>query len=142
MKMKVSFAVAMVAVITPTILFAAEDWLIGTARGLPTFSASVESGSLVMVCDPDRVYNPDVSYANFVVTLPQDPAARQIVFMSATGQQAAFDVRDGTATQQEARPADWTALVEMIQQGGTIAVVTARDTFSLDMKAMPDFDCD
>ena len=142
MKMKVSLPAAMVAVITPTILFAAEDWLIGTARGLPTFSASVESGSLVMVCDPDRVYNPDVSYANFVVTVPKDPTARQIVFMSATGQQAAFDVKDGTTTRQEARPADWAALVEMIQQGGTIAVVTARDTFSLDMKAMPNFDCD
>ena len=142
MKMKVSLPAAMVAVITPTILFAAEDWLIGTARGLPTFSASVESGSLVMVCDPDRVYNPDVSYANFVVTVPKDPTARQIVFMSAIGQQAAFDVSDGTATQQDAGPADWAALVEMIQQGGTIAVVTARDTFSLDMTAMPNFDCD
>ena len=141
MKLTVSFSVAMIAAITPTILFAAEDWLIGTARGLPTFSMSVEGGSLVMVCDPDRVYNPDVSYANFVVTLPQDPTARQIVFMSATGQQAAFDVKNGTATQQEARPADWAALVELIQQGGTIAVVTARDTFSLEMNAMPDFDC-
>ena len=141
MKMKVSLPAAMVAVITPTILFAAEDWLIGTARGLPTFSASVESGSLVMVCDPDRVYNPDVSYANFVVTVPKDPTARQIVFMSATGQQAAFDVKDGTTTQQEARPADWAALIEMIQLGGAIAAVTARVTFSLDMNAMPDFDC-
>ena len=141
MKMMVSLAASLVAVIMPTILFAAEDWLIGTARGLPTYSVSVESGSLVMVCDPDRVYNPDVSYANFVVSLPKDPTARQIVFMSATGQQAAFDVKDGTTTQQEARPADWAALVEMIQQGGTIAVVTARDTFSLDMKAMPGFDC-
>ena len=142
MKMKASLAVSMVAVITPTILFAAEDWLIGTARGLPTFSASVEGGSLVMVCDPDRVYNPDVSYANLVVIVPQDPTARQIVFMSASGQQAAFDVKDGTITQQEARAADWAALVEMIQQGGTIAVVTASDTFSLDMTAMPNFDCD
>ena len=142
MKLKVSLPAAMVAAITPTILFAAEDWLISTARGLPTFSVSVEGGSLVMVCDPDRVYNTDGSYANFVVTLPKDPTARQIVFMSASGQQAAFDVKDGTITQQEARAADWAALVEMIQQGGTIAVVTASDTFSLDMTAMPNFDCD
>ena len=142
MKMKASLAAVIVTVITPTILLAAEDWRIGTARGLQTYSVSVEGGSLVMVCDPDRVYNPDVSYANFVVTLPKDPTARQIVFLSATGQQAAFDVRDGTATQQDAGPADWAALVVMIQQGGTIAVVTARDTFSLDMTVMADFDCE
>ena len=142
MKMRISLAAAMVAAISPTILFAAEDWRVGTARGLQTWSASASGGSFIMVCDPDRVYNPDVSYANFVVTLPKDPTARQIVFMSAIGQQAAFDVRDGTATQQDAGSADWAALVEMIQQGGTIAVVTARDTFSLDMTAMPNFDCD
>lgn len=142
MKMKVSLAAAMVAVITPTILLAAEDWKIGTARGLPTYSASVEGGSLIMVCDHDRVYNPDVSYANFVVTVPQDPDARQVVFLSATGQQAAFDVRDGTMNQQDARAADWAALVDMIRQGGTLAVVTARDSFALDMNAMVDFDCD
>ena len=124
MKMRISLAAAMVAAISPTILFAAEDWRVGTARGLQTWSASASGGSFIMVCDPDRVYNPDVSYANFVVTVPQDPGAHQIVFLSATGQQATFDVREGTATQQDARPADWAALVEMIRQGGTLAVVT------------------
>ena len=135
-------AAAALAVTAPTLLMAQQAWQTGVARGLPTYSASADGGSLVMVCDPDRVYNSDVSYANFVATLPRDQAAQQIVFLSASGQQAAFDVRDGIATQQEARPEDWTALVEMIRLGGTFAVVTARDTFSLDMEAMPDLDCD
>ena len=132
----------LVALAAPTFLMAAQDWRTGLARGLPTYTAAAEGGSLVMVCDPDRVYNPDVSYANFVVKLPKDPAAQQIVFLAADGHQAAFDVRDGTVTRQKARPADWSMLIAMIRQGGTFAVVTVRDTFSLEMTAMPDFDCD
>ena len=126
----------------PTMSMAAQDWQTGLARGLATFTAGADGGSLVMVCDPDRAYNPDVSYADFVVTMPQDRSADRIVFLSATGRQAAFDVQDGTATQQGARSEDWEALVEMIRQGGTFAVVTANDTFSLDMEAMPDLDCE
>ena len=142
MRMRILVTATVAAASAPTLLLAAQEWRTGMSRGLSTWSASAEGGSLVMVCDPDRVYNPDVSYANFVVAMPQDSTAHQIVFLSGTGQQAAFDVRDGTATQQEARPADWAALIGMIRQGGPFALVTARDTFSLDMVALPDFDCD
>ena len=142
MRIKIFLTAAFFAAAVPTMIVAAQDWQKGMARGLRTFSASGEAGSLVLVCDPDRVYNPDLSYASFVVTMPQDRSAQQVVFLSEAGQQAAFDVRDGTATQQAARPGDWSALIGMIRQGGAFAVVTANDTFSLDMAAMPDFACD
>ena len=141
MRIKIFLTAVFFAAAVPTMIMAAQDWQRGLARGLRTFSASGETGSLVLVCDPDRVYNPDVSYASFVVTMPQDRSAQQVVFLAETGQQAAFDVRDGTATQQAARPGDWTALIGMIRQGGAFAVVTARSTFSLEMAAMSDLDC-
>lgn len=100
-----------------------------------------EGGGLVLVCDPDRVYNPELSYASFVVTVPGDPDARQIVFLAASGQQAEFAVTAGTATQQDAQAADWSALIEMIRRGGEFAVVTPRATFSLDMEPMPGLRC-
>ena len=142
MRIWTAVSAAIGVVIIPTALLAAQEWQAGLARGLPTWSASADGGSLVIVCDPDRVYNPEVSYAHFVVILPRDPGARQIVFLSGTGQQASFDVHDGTATQQEAGATDLAGLVEMIQRGGTIAVVTARDTFSLDLNPTPDFACE
>lgn len=119
----------------------AEAWETGFARGLPTYSISAEGGRLVLVCDPDRVYNPAVSYASFVVTLPGDPAAGQMVFLAASGQQAVFAITEGTATQQDASPADWSVLIEMIQRGGQFAVVTPRETFSLDMDPMLGLRC-
>ena len=142
MEIRKNFLAVIVATVAPTMLFAAQDWQIGSARGLPTYAINVEGGSILLVCDPDRVYNPDVSTANLVVTMPQASTAAQIVFLSVSGAQAAFDVRDGISTQQAARPTDWAALVEMIQQGGPIAVVTAREMLTFDMKPMPDLVCD
>jgi hypothetical protein len=119
----------------------AEAWETGFARGLPTYSTSSEGGRLVLVCDPDRVYNPAVSYASFVLTLPGDPAAGQMVFLAASGQQAIFAVTEGTATQQDASPADWSVLIEIIRRGGQFAVVTPNETVSLDMEPMPGLRC-
>lgn len=119
----------------------AETWDTGFARGLQNYSASAADGRLVMVCDPDRVYNRQVSYASFVVTLPGDPTASQVVFLAASGQQATFAVTGGTATQHDADAADWSALTELIQRGGQFAVVTPRYMFSLDMEPMPGFRC-
>lgn len=119
----------------------AKVWEAGFARGLQTYSARAEGGGLVLVCDPDRVYNPELSYASFVVTVPGDPDARQIVFLAASGQQAAFAVTAGTATQQDAQAADCSALIEMIRRGGEFGVVTPRATFSLDMEPMPGLRC-
>ena len=141
MRLRSLFLGTAAAILVPALAFAQAEWEEGMARGLVTYSTQADGGRFVMVCDPDRVYNPDVSYANLVVDMPRDPSANQIVFLASTGQQAAFDVIEGTVSQQDARPGDWEALVQMIRNGGEFAVVTARDTFSLDMVPFPDFEC-
>ncbi len=95
----------------------------------------------MIVCDPDRVYNSERNYGNIVVTMPNDRSARELVFLSSTGAQAAFEVRDGIARSRTARPDQWDALREIVRTGGQFAVVTARDRFVLDMEPMPAFDC-
>ena len=119
----------------------AETWEASIMRGLPVYSATQDGGKVVIVCDPDRVYNPDRNAGNIVVTMPTDRSARELVFLSSTGTQAAFEVRDGVATSMAARPGQWDALREIVEQGGQFAVVTARDRFVLDMEPMPDFNC-
>jgi hypothetical protein len=141
--MKVVFiaSLALSGILVPTVMLAQSNWDEGFTLGLATFSAQGEGGTLIMVCDPDRVYNPDASYANFVVTMPNDRSANRIVFLASSGQQASFEVRDGVLAQKDAHPDDWAALAEMIRNGGRFAVVTAQDAFSLDMAALPDFAC-
>ena len=68
-------------------------------------------------------------------------APQRIVFLAATGEQAAFSVQDGIATQRDADPAEWAQLIDMIEAGGQIAVVTARDAFTLDQDALPELRC-
>lgn len=118
-----------------------QAWEIGMSRGLATYEASANDGALLLVCDPDRVYNPDVSYAHISVAMPEDLASREVVFLAATGQQARFSVRDGIATQQEADPVAWSKLIDMIEAGGQIVAVTALDSFTLDLDASPGFPC-
>ena len=119
----------------------AETWEASIMRGLPVYSASQGGGKVVIVCDPDRVYNSERNYGNIVVTMPNDRSARELVFLSSTGAQAAFEVRDGIARSRTARPGQWDALREIVRTGGQFAVVTARDRFVLDMEPMPAFDC-
>ena len=115
--------------------------LTGATRRLPVYSASQGGGTVVIVCDPDWVYNPERNYDNIVVTMPNDRSARELVFLSSTGKQATFEVQDGVARSETAWPAQWNALREIIRQGGEFAVVKARGKFVLDMEPMPAFDC-
>jgi hypothetical protein len=96
---------------------------------------------LLLVCDPDRVYNPNVSHAYFLSHFDDDQFPQQVVLLAATGEQAAFSVRNGIATQRDADPAEWAQLIDMIEAGGQIAVVTARDAFTLDQDALPGLRC-
>lgn len=116
-------------------------WETSFQRGMEIYVATVKNGSLTLVCDPDRVYNPVVSYGNFVVSVPVDPRAEQVVFLSITGHQAAFGIQGGIAAQNGADPEAWEKLVSMVVDGGEFAVVTAHDSFTLTMDAMPGFRC-
>lgn len=119
----------------------ANTWETSIQRGFETYVAEAENGSVTLVCDPDRVYNPDVSYANFVVSLPADPRAESIVFLAQTGQQAMFVVRDGVATQKDANPEAWSKLVNMVSTGGQFAVVSPRASMILTMDPVSNFEC-
>lgn len=119
----------------------AAEWETGMSRGLETYAATAKGGSLLLVCDPDRVYNPNVSYAHIRLSVSEDLDAARIVLLAATGEQAAFMVRDGITTQQEADPQAWSKMIDMIEAGGQIAVVTARASFSLELDPMPGFRC-
>ena len=119
----------------------AAEWEIGLSRGLETYAATANGGTLLLVCDPDRVYNPNVSHAYFLSRFDDDKAPQRIVFLAASGQQAAFSVQDGIATQRDADPAEWEQLIDMIEAGGQIAVVTARVAFTLDQDALPGLRC-
>lgn len=119
----------------------AAEWEIGLSRGLETYAATANDGTLLLVCDPDRVYNPNVSHAYFLSRQSDGKAPQRIVFLAATGEQAAFSVQDGIATQRDADPSEWAQLIDMIEAGGQIAVVTARDAFTLDQDALPGLRC-
>jgi hypothetical protein len=119
----------------------AADWEIGLSRGLETYAATSSDGTLLLVCDPDRVHNPNESHAYFLSRFGEDKTPHRVVFLAATGEQAAFAVRDGIAMQRDADPAEWAQLIDMIEAGGKIAVVTARDAFTLDQDALPGLRC-
>lgn len=119
----------------------AAEWEIGLSRGLETYAATANDGTLLLVCDPDRVYNPNVSHAYFLSRFDDDKIPQQVVLLAATGEQAAFSIRDGIATQRDADPVEWAQLIDMIEAGGQIAVVTARDAFTLNQDALPGLRC-
>ena len=119
----------------------AAEWEIGLSRGLETYAATANNGTLLLVCDPDSVYNPNVSHAYFLSRFSDDKTPQRVVFLATTGEQAAFSVRDGIAAQRDADPAEWAQLIDMIEAGGQIAVVTASDAFTLDQDPLPGLRC-
>ena len=118
------------------------EWAYDLERGLDSYTISENGGTVVLVCDPDRVYNPDKSYANFVVEMPLAQNVTQVVFLAETGEQATFMTREGIATQQDADPKEWADLIEMARTGGRIAVVTEDDSFTLAIEPLSELDCD
>ncbi|MEQ9041310.1 MAG: hypothetical protein RIE24_23540 [Silicimonas sp.] len=134
-----SLSAAVLAVLAQPVV--AASWDHGLSRGLETYRMAADGGSVLLACDPDRVYNLRQSSAHVRVAMPADLAAQRIVFLAASGHQAAFDVRDGIATQAGADPEAWSQLIDMIEEGGRVAVVTARDSFTLDLDPVPGFRC-
>lgn len=119
----------------------AAEWEIGLSRGLETYAATANGGTLLLVCDPDRVYNLDASYAHIRVAFSEDQISQHVVFLASGGQQAAFSIHDGIAAQQTVDPVEWAQLIDMIEAGGPIAVVTARAAFTLDQDPLPGIRC-
>ncbi|PZX12497.1 hypothetical protein LX81_03601 [Palleronia aestuarii] len=133
-----AIAVAIVAAASAT----AAEWVYDLERGLDSYTITGDGGTVVLVCDPDRAYNPDKSYANFVVEMPVAQSVTQVVFLAETGEQAAFMTREGIATQQDADAEEWSDLIAMAQAGGRIAVVTEDDSFTVTADPMPELRCD
>ncbi|UOA29522.1 hypothetical protein [Pseudosulfitobacter sp. DSM 107133] len=119
----------------------AAEWEIGVSRGLETYAATANDGTVLLVCDPDHVYNSYVNHSYFLLRFEDGRTPQKVVFLATSGEQAAFSVRDGIATHRDADPAEWAQLIDMIETGGQIAVVTARDAFTLDQDALPGLRC-
>ena len=117
----------------------ATAWEIGIARGMTSHASEANGGRVQVTCDPDRVFGSS-SNGSVAVRMPEGVDPNRVVFLAETGEQAAFDLRDGIAT-EVASPVDWAALVKMMRAGGRIAVVTARDDFTMETPALPDLRC-
>lgn len=126
--------VALILVVGP-----ATAWEIEIARGMTSHVSEANGGRVQVTCDPDRVFGSS-SNGSVAVRMPEDVDPNRVVFLAETGEQAAFDLRDGIAT-EVASPVDWAALVEMMRAGGQIAVVTARDDFTMETPALPGLRC-
>lgn len=129
----------MLTTLVPGAGIAGTTWEQGLARGLDTYAATAEGGRVTVACDPDRVHGGSPQ-GTVVVLMPTDRGADRAVFLAETGEQAAFDLRDGVAA-QAVHPEAWTALGAMMRTGGRIAVVTARDAFTLDLAPLPSLRC-
>jgi hypothetical protein len=126
--------------LAPTICQAGTAWERGVSRGLDTYVAAIDGGRVIIACDPDRVYG-TTPQGTIVILMPKDRSATRAVFLAESGEQAAFDVRDGVAAQAMTDPDDWETMTGMMREGGRIAVVTARDAFTLDLTPLPSFRC-
>jgi len=116
-------------------------WDRSLSRGLDVYSVEADGGSFVMVCDPERVYSNDKSYANFVLSLDSHPAPSLVSFLSDDGTQAFFKTVNGTISQQDADPAEWERLVMMIKEGGSFSAVTSESALTIELSPMPEFQC-
>ena len=132
-------ALALALVSEPAL--ALDEWTKTTERGLPVLSLTSGDGALRIVCDPDRVYGPTPNGA-VIVTLPQDKAAKTIVFLAKSGEEARLAVENGSAVQAKADAAEWAKMVAILRAGGAFAVVTSRDSLSFETAPLPDLACD
>lgn len=136
----IRYVIAILATITPVTGQAATAWDWGLARGLDTYVAAEEGGQVTVVCDPDRVHG-TTPQGTIVVFMPKDRDATRVVLLAETGEQAAFDLKDGVSAQAMSDPEAWDEMSRMMREGGRIAVVTARDTFTLDLSPLPSLRC-
>ncbi|UWQ19731.1 hypothetical protein [Jannaschia sp. M317] len=132
--------IAILATITPVIGQAAMAWDRKLVRGLDTYIAATDAGQVTVVCDPDRVHG-TTPQGIIVVLMPKDRNANRVVLLAETGEQAAFDLKDGVAAQAMSDPDAWNEMSRMMREGGRIAVVTARDAFTLDLSPLPSLRC-
>jgi len=132
--------VVVLMALAPTICLAGPVWKRGVARGLDTYMATDGAGRVTIACDPDRVHG-TIPQGTIVILMPEDQSATRAVFLAESGEQAAFDLRDGVAAQAMTDPDDWETMTGMMREGGRVAVVTARDDFTLDLTPLPSFRC-
>jgi hypothetical protein len=132
--------VVVLMVMAPTICLAGTAWDRGVSRGLDTYMATADGGRVTIACDPERVHG-TTPQGTIVILMPKDRSATRVVFLAESGEQAAFDLRDGVAAQAMTAPDDWETMTGMMREGGRVAVVTARDDFTLDLTPLPSLRC-
>lgn len=65
-----------------------------------------------------------------------------IVFLAKTGEQAQLPVRAGIAARSAADAADCAAMVAILRTGGCFAMVTSKDSLTVETAPLPDLACE
>jgi hypothetical protein len=120
---------------------ALDTWTSTVERGLSVLSLRTSDGELRVVCDPDRVFGP-TSNGAVIVHFPEDEAPSTIVFLAKSGEQARLAIKNGMAAQAAADAADWGTMVEILREGGEFAVVSSKDSFTVETAPLPALACD
>jgi hypothetical protein len=120
---------------------ALDSWTETVERGLPVLSLKASGSELRLVCDPDRVFGP-TSNGAVIVHFPKDATPSTIVFLAKSGEQARLAVKNGMAAQAAADDDDWAKMVGILREGGEFAVVSSRDSFTVETAPLPALACD
>lgn len=118
----------------------AASWTEATMRGVPVYSLDAEPGSVVLVCDPDRVHG-GASNGSLTVKFPNDASDGRFAILAEDGRQAAFDRMDGRVLEATADPEEWKTLITILAAGGRYALVSAEDALEIEAAGLDGLRC-
>lgn len=127
-----------------TIIEMTGRWTDTVTRGLRMFEVKGKterhSVSLRVICDPDRVFG-DSSNASIFVDLPRDKKPSRLAIMSEEGEQAVLALVHGTAWQNDANPAQWQKMADILFSNTHFTLVTKSDAVTFDLANVPTGGC-
>ncbi len=127
---------------------AADHWRESVTRGLHVYDVGTKTEGLHLVCDPDNVFQSSAPNGSLVAFMPKEIRPTMVALLNRRGETVKLPQTYGQSTdktgwgyQASVKPEDWKRLVGMFQKGGKIAVVTAHDSFTLDLAAFSELRC-
>lgn len=128
--------------------YAADQWHDTFTRGLHVYDVGTKTQGLRLVCDPDRVFGNQPN-GTLLALMPKEVKPTTVALLAPSGESVRLSVtylrpddKMGWVDQYNSKAADWNKMVGMIQKGGKLAVVTAHDSFTLELAPFPDLRCD
>lgn len=130
---------AILLMVTPAI--AGSEWGQTISRGMTVYQLEIGEASVTLSCDPDRVFGRK-SNGNLIVRFTNHGDPLQVALLAASGQQAGFDVVEGSVAEFRADPMEWAQMVTILKKGGDYAFVSSEDVIQLKaMTALSDIQC-